>query len=78
MSATADELVIWTVYCNPRDYPGKFVVRPFRAWAGEPMPDAEPHFVGDTLEGARASIPTGLVCLGPSPGDDPVIVETWL
>ena len=72
------ELVIWTVYRNPRDFPGKFVVRPFRVQAGRSVPDPEPSFVGDSLNGARASVPPGLVRLAPSPGDDPVIVETWL
>jgi hypothetical protein len=71
------ELAMYTIYRNPRDYPGRFVVR--RSLVGtEICKDAEPLIVCDSLEEARDAIPGELVCITRSIEDDPVIVETWL
>lgn len=72
----------WTIFRNPLDYPGHFVVRPFDIVDGqlEPRPRAE-HWVCGSLEEARAIVlrgDPGLVCTARQPGDDPVIVEVWL
>jgi hypothetical protein len=72
-------LTMWTVYDNPTDYPGKVVVRRWRAVGDEPTPDPEPCYVGDDLSAARQSIPPEAnYCLIRSPDDDPAIMETWL
>lgn len=64
---------VFTVYKNPRDFPGKYVVRLFDGT--RPM---RLITIRDTLDEARATIPEGFYCVQKSPDDDPVIVETWL
>ena len=69
--------VLFCVYHNPADFPGKYVVR---RWVGMD-PDREPAAVGLTLDEVRQKIIDenhGLVCLSRQPGDDPVILETWI
>lgn len=71
-------LTMYVVTENPRDYPGKFVVRESLIVRGrtEPVPGGV-VVVADTLGDARAALPDGLYNLGRQPGDDPVIVEVW-
>jgi len=72
---------VFAIYDHPRDYPDCFVVR-----AMETAGDIPPWCVvfmmeakfADTLEAARGLLPGGLVKVGPSPGDDPVIAEVWM
>lgn len=70
-------LVVFTVYENPSDYPGKFVVR---RWVGmDPSPT--PEYVEDSLEMARKRLLVDfpyLERLDRSINDDPVILETWI
>ena len=68
----------YVIYFNPSDFPGRYVVRGWTAGIGECQPDAEPLGVVDNLEAARAKIPPGLHRLSRLPGEDSVIVETWL
>jgi hypothetical protein len=65
----AIELLV--IYKDPRDYPGKFVVR--RWW--NHIPDREPMLVCDSLEHARTAIPIHAVYLGRFDEDDPAIYE---
>lgn len=67
-------LPMWTIYDHPSDYPRHYVVR--ATIVGRSVP-SERVQLADTLEEARALVPDGLFCLARSPGDDPVIVETW-
>lgn len=73
-------LPIIVIYQNPLDYPLKFVVR--RQWAcegGRVEIEAEPLAVVDTLDQARAAVPTGSDArLDRDPNDDPTILEVWL
>jgi hypothetical protein len=71
---------LYTVYVNPKDYPCKVVVRRMEIYgfAGVPIPDREPWFVGTWLDDARKSLPDGLTCIKRHRADDPVIVEVWL
>lgn len=75
---------LWTVYSNPRDCPGKVVVRRWSMPVSDPgyplkmRPDAERWAVKDTLDDARLTIPPGLVRLPRQPEDDSCIVENWL
>jgi hypothetical protein len=76
-----DVFRILTVYENPSDYPGKIVVRVAVITGGGARPMPLPLAVCDTLDEARASIEEhhpGLIRMHRMPGDDPVIVETWL
>lgn len=69
-------LAMFTIYHNPRDYPGMFAVRRWTEHLGEPQP-GDVH-LASTLEEARQLIPEGLHNLGREPSDDPAIVETWI
>ena len=65
-------LSIWTVYSNPKDFPGKWVARRFLLdW-----PEDE-TLVADSLEELRRQLPQGLHHQPRLKNDDPVIVETW-
>jgi hypothetical protein len=68
---------MWTVYYDPRDYPGKYVVRRFDIFPGRAEPSAE-HYVADTLDEIRQHVPPGMDCLMRSEQDEEQIVETWL
>jgi hypothetical protein len=70
-------LEIWVVYLNPTDYPGRYVVRRQRAFAGQVEVDPHPAVVAETLDEARAWVPYGLYCQPAHPEDDPAILETW-
>lgn len=71
-------VVIFTVYENPRDYPGQFVVRRWREMAGAFKADPVLLYVGPSLDDARAALPAGLHCVGRKPGDDMAILESWM
>jgi hypothetical protein len=70
-------LLVWTVYDHPRDFPDHWIARPHLTEPGqtEPLPF---HLAASTLDALRVQLPSGLVCLTRSAGDDPRIVETWL
>jgi len=72
--ATGD-LLMWTIYYSPADYPGKYVVRPHSVRNQAPY---EAAILVATLSEARESLPPGLTSIGREPADDPVIVESWL
>lgn len=70
---------IWTIYYDPRDYPGKYVTRRHDIFRDNRPPQASrEHYVGNTLDEVRARIPLGLVRLLRSEGDEPQIVECWV
>jgi hypothetical protein len=71
-------LPIWTIYDNPSDYPGNFVVRRSLISHGGITPDPEPQIVTDTLEKARTVIPAGSIPFPRHETDDACIVESWL
>lgn len=79
-------LAFFVITLNPSDYPGMYVVRAW-AWVGgafgvavqpAPAPCVFPRAVTYTLAAARAAIPPDCVCFLRHPGDDPVVVETWV
>jgi hypothetical protein len=72
-------LAMWTVYKNPSDYPDKYVARRFDVDGDGPKPSAS-IIIAESLEVLRETLEfeLHLSCLDRSPGDDPVIVETWL
>ena len=71
-------LSMLVIYEDPKDYPGKVVGRWHHILPGCTEIDREPAFVVDTLDAARAEVPSWLHCLSRHPEDDPVIVETWI
>lgn len=68
----------WTIYQNPRDFPGQYVTRRWVAVGGEPINDPEPLYVGQSLQAAREVIPWDACCMNRQPDDDPVVLETWI
>lgn len=74
--SAADNLVMWTIFDHPRDYPAGFIARKFIVSNGKVHPTEE-ALQGETLESVQQQLPPGLFCLGRSPGDDSKIVESW-
>lgn len=68
--------VIYTIYENPKDFPGKFVVRGFDALTATPHP--QPIYVGTSIVDARNSVPPGQVRLERYLEDDAAIKEVWV
>lgn len=70
------QLSIWTVYERPLDHPQKFVARRWVSFLA-PAPTSD-VILADDLGALRKKLPAGLVRMPRQPGDDPVIVETWI
>jgi hypothetical protein len=71
-------LSVWTVYDHPSDYPDGFVARRHEAYTDHSVVATADAVFAPTLEAVRAKLPPGLHCITRSPGDDPVIVESWI
>jgi hypothetical protein len=74
---TKQVLDLWTVYFNPRDYPGKYVARRFVVGAKGARATND-VFVEDSLIEIHALLPYGLLQCGRHETDDPCIIEVWL
>lgn len=74
-----NDLVIWTVYWSPKDYPGEYVARAHVVGRHKNGVTAT-EFIkrGQTLKDIHDQLPLGLICFPRSPDDDPVIVESWM
>jgi hypothetical protein len=70
-------LVVWTVYRNPRDYPGKWVLRGHDVTAGNVQP-RDSVIVADTYAQLSLDIPPGLTHMPRHSLDDPAIYESWI
>jgi hypothetical protein len=68
---------VYVVYWNPKDFPGKFVVRRWGYTKFTPEPK-EVIAVGLDLDEVREKIPAGLYRQSREKGDDSAIVEVWL
>lgn len=69
-------LDMFVIYDHPKDHPDCYVVR---RWAYAPRFVATNEAkLATTLERAREHVPRGHCRVPRSPGDDPVIVESWL
>jgi hypothetical protein len=66
--------VTWTIYDNPKDCPGMYVMRKFIG--GEPTHEVYSH--KDIHRLRDLMIRSGRACFTRSEGDDAAIVETWL
>lgn len=71
-------MLMYTIYKDPTDYPGRVVLRVFDVQPGGTIPADTPAFVGDTVAEARSQVPAGLACFSRSPEDPTAVVETWL
>lgn len=71
---------LYVIYENPKDYPGKFVVRRWACSAGGAVPDQAPVAVVGTIEAARGALHDQMAFnrLRRSSDDDPVIREIWV
>lgn len=71
------QLLIWTIYENPVDFPDWFVARPqiIRPKTAGPLPL---HLMAKNLDRLRLMLPDGLVRLDRQPTDDPFILEVWV
>jgi hypothetical protein len=69
---------VWTLYDNPKEMPGYFVLRLLVMDKGEVLGSPEAFWCKDP-EPLRAKMRArGLVCMTRSPKDEPHIVETWI
>jgi hypothetical protein len=73
---TGEDLILWTVYDHPSDYPAHFVLRGYSTRKDVTLPWCALFESLDELR--QEMIEAGRVCLDREPGDDPVIVETWI
>ena len=71
-------MIMYVIYVNPRDFPGKVVVRRWGIEMEGPAAEDEPMLVTDSIEQAREALPPGLFNARRSPNDDPVIAEVWI
>jgi hypothetical protein len=78
MSDAIESLPMWVIYYDPKDYPGKWVVRRFDISSAEGIVPQTEASVCDSLTEARAAVPLGASWLDRSPGDEPQIKEMWL
>lgn len=68
---------MYTIYFNPSDFPGKFVLRAYHIGRG--TVEADDKFkLGDSANEVRQHVPKGLVNIGRNADDDPVILEVWI
>jgi hypothetical protein len=70
-------LEMWVIYYDPKDYPGKWVVRLWQIGVEGVTALPEP-FVCDSLAEAREAVPPGCSWLDRAPIDEPQIKEIWL
>ena len=70
------DLLVWTIYERPSDYPECYVVRPHAIRNGPYALDFV--LTAPTLKALRAMLPVGLTRLSRDESDDPVIVESWV
>jgi len=75
---TPEHLSLWVIYDNPRDHPGKFVVREQRVLGGGRIWLSPVCELARDLQEAREKLPAGLYPLGRQEGDDPAIAEVWV
>lgn len=72
----ADNLIIWTIYKSPSDYPGKWVLRGHEVGSGTVKPRTH-AIISETYAGIIDILPPGLHRLPNDDHDDPAIYESW-
>ena len=71
-------VTVWTIYREPQDYPGKWVVRGHEVFPGHGIKAHGICFVTGTLSEARAKVPAGTRRFPRAREDHPVIHECWM
>lgn len=66
----------WTIFFNPADAPGRYVVRRWETRGGEVIPCEAFH--GPSLEVVRLAIPQDRYRIPRLPDDEPAVVEVWI
>ncbi len=74
----AEPLNIWTIYYNPSDMPGYFVLRRHVVLDGATGPSPEAYW-SEFIEPLRDEMrKRHLHCMPRQDGDEPHIVESWI
>jgi hypothetical protein len=71
-------VTVWAIYREPRDFPGRWVLRGHEVFPGHELRAHSFCFLADTLDEARAKVPTGAKRFRRAPGDHPAIHECWM
>lgn len=70
------QLTMWTIYDNPKEFPGQTIAR---LWYALPKHGPTDQVIVAELDDLRARFASeGLVNIGRSPNDDTAIVEVWM
>lgn len=78
-SVRPEPLGLWTIYDHPTDFPDCYVARKWIIAPSNPAPSSTTEILRDAnLENLRAKLPPGLTKIPRLPGDDPVVLETWI
>jgi len=71
-----NDLLVWTIYDHPIEFPDSYVVRPFSSKLVCPL---TVHFKHGQLGYVRSALQNlGLTCLARAEDDPPFVLETWL
>lgn len=76
--ALSEPLSMVVIYDHPKDSPNGFVVRLWSSFRGIVAPAKLLGSDLPSVEAARELVPRGMVSIGRSDHDDPVIAEVWL
>jgi hypothetical protein len=71
-------VTVWTIYREPRDFPGRWVLRGHEVFPGRELRAHSFCYLADTLKEARAKVPAGAKRFRRSPEDHPAIHECWM
>ncbi len=69
------DVLVWTIYERPADFPDHYIARPFSIRSGGPL---NQYLLADDLSAIRHLLPAGLVRYDRHAKDHAEIVETWL
>ena len=73
-ATSGGDLLMWTIYKSPSDYPGKFIARPYSVRRNALF---RYHLAAGDIDRLRHMLPPGLVRFDRHPEDEEQIVETW-
>ncbi len=76
VGAADNDLLVWTIYDHPLDFPDGYVVRPHSSKHARPL---NLVFAHAQLAVVRAALQhLGLTCLPRDASDPPAVLETWI
>jgi hypothetical protein len=79
IESTTGALRMIVIYHHARDYPQhNYVARQWWVIASKVWPAPGLFAHGTTLRAVRAAVPSWMVCIPHLPGEDEVIIETWI